>query len=186
MRYRPFYNWFFGSKKNVESNPASFTKMTETEASSEWPKEEKVYDVIKIDIANSSPAEISALMALLAEKMNTTPTSGEKVISDPILIEVLQVQNRQFELLKKKHAMYGAKNLAQGKEDMTDPENIKNSMRGIVIRLQDKLSRLAVMIDHIGTNNQNQLDESITDTLDDISNYGALGSVIASGKWNTK
>lgn len=104
---------------------------------------------------------------------------------DPILREVEQIEKRQFALLEKKHKMYGSKNLAYGASNMTDPENIKRALRGVVIRLQDKLSRMAVLVDHIGTTNVDELDESIQDTLDDISNYGKLANVIASGKWVT-
>lgn len=169
MRYRPFFNYFFGGKKDVKSNPEVNYVMTEKEVPKVIIKQETTYHGLPLTDSEK-------------EFVFSGPTFEHL---DPILAEVQRIEKRQFALLEKKHKMYGSKNLAQGKTDMQDPENIKQSMRGIVIRMQDKLSRLATVVELIGQANPAELDESITDTLDDISNYGKLGAVIASGKWVT-
>lgn len=167
MKGRPFFNYFFGSKKNVESNPKIDYIMTESEGVPAMSMEDRREEMLgRVD----------------KEFIFSGPTFEHL---DPILREVQAIEKRQFTLLEKKHKMYGSKNLAYGKTDMTDPENIKQSLRAVVIRMQDKLSRMAMLIDQFGKNNPSELDESITDTLDDISNYGKLGAVIASGKWVT-
>lgn len=114
-----------------------------------------------------------------------SPTYEYHGVDDPILSEVLEIQRTRFELLKHKHAMYGTKNLAYGQKDMTDPSNIARSLRGIAVRLQDKVSRLETLTANYGNTSLSELNESLHDTLADIANYADLATVIASGKWQT-
>ncbi len=63
------------------------------------------------------------------------------------------------------------------------PKNISNSpggpMMGLTVRLHDKISRLA----HLLENNIDPNNESIEDTFLDIANYGMIGLMITQDKW---
>jgi hypothetical protein len=73
------------------------------------------------------------------------------------------------EILDKKHLDYGPGNIA------------RFGLRGIVVRANDKIERLATLTD----NNQIQKAqfESIEDTLRDLSNYATIGLLCMKGKW---
>jgi hypothetical protein len=63
------------------------------------------------------------------------------------------------------------------------PKNISNApggpMMGLAVRLHDKISRLANLLE----NNIEPNNESIEDTFLDIANYGMIGLMITQDKW---
>jgi hypothetical protein len=63
------------------------------------------------------------------------------------------------------------------------PKNISNApggpMMGLAVRLHDKISRLANLLE----NNIEPNNESIEDTFLDIANYGMIGLMITHNKW---
>jgi hypothetical protein len=63
------------------------------------------------------------------------------------------------------------------------PKNISNApggpMMGLAVRLHDKISRLANLLE----NNIEPNNESIEDTFLDIANYGMIGLMITQNKW---
>jgi len=63
------------------------------------------------------------------------------------------------------------------------PGNIgKAGYPGVVIRLMDKVSRLNNLLTSDGPS---VVDESVQDTLLDISNYAIIGQLLLLGKWPT-
>lgn len=86
-------------------------------------------------------------------------------------------QTLQRVLFAEKHSHYGASNILDG--DHTDPELIKESLHSLYVRMRDKLNRFKVLID-----NPNTSDESMRDTLNDLSNYSNIAIIVAEGTWN--
>lgn len=80
-------------------------------------------------------------------------------------LDTIIKENR--DLLVRKNRDYGSDNL------------VKTGQFGIVVRLQDKVSRLLNMLDP--ANPQKPNFESIDDTFRDISNYGNLGQLMRRG-----
>jgi len=73
------------------------------------------------------------------------------------------------QMLDKKHLDYGPGNIA------------RFGLRGIVVRLNDKVERLATLTEE-GKIQKAQF-ESIEDSLRDISNYATIGLLLQQGKW---
>lgn len=73
-------------------------------------------------------------------------------------------------MLDKKHQDYGAGNIS------------RFGLRGIVVRLNDKIERLATLTDE-KTNGKEAKFESIEDSLRDISNYATIGLLCMKNKW---
>lgn len=70
-------------------------------------------------------------------------------------------------LLDKKHLDYGPGNIA------------RFGLRGIVVRMNDKIERLATLTD----GNKEVHFESIEDSLRDLANYAVIGILCMKGKW---
>ena len=86
-------------------------------------------------------------------------------------MEFLGQQNVQFDLFSKKHKDYGHENLVAGLE----PNDV---LMGLFFRMNDKLNRFKNLI-----GKTIELDESLEDTLNDISNYANIAQIILKGKW---
>ena len=74
------------------------------------------------------------------------------------------------ELLLKKHDDYGPNNIAMSPG---------GPLNGLTVRLWDKVARLAHLLES-GVDPKN---ESVYDTLIDISNYGLIGTLVVDGLW---
>jgi hypothetical protein len=81
--------------------------------------------------------------------------------------DVHHLGNEIAKLLLQRHAKYG-------------PGNIANSpggaLNGILVRLHDKMSRLAHGLENHG-------DESVEDTLLDVAGYGLVGLLVVRKQW---
>lgn len=86
-------------------------------------------------------------------------------------MEFLEQQNVQFDLFCKKHKDYGHENLVAGLE----PNDV---LMGLFFRMNDKLNRFKNLI-----GKKTELDESLEDTLNDISNYANIAQIILKEKW---
>lgn len=75
-------------------------------------------------------------------------------------------------LLLKKHADYGPNNIALSPF---------GPIEGLTVRLWDKVARLA----HLLKEGKQPDNESIRDTLIDISNYGLIGLMVVDGCWKS-
>lgn len=86
-------------------------------------------------------------------------------------MEFLEQQNVQFDLFCKKHKDYGSENLVDGLE----PNDV---LMGLFFRMNDKLNRFKNLI-----GKTIELDETLEDTLNDISNYANIAQIILKEKW---
>lgn len=102
---------------------------------------------------------------------------GYDPYESPIIERFKSQQMEQRSLFAEKHAHYGATNILDG--DHTDPEVIKESLHALYIRMRDKLNRFKTLID-----NPNTSDESMRDTLDDLSNYSNIAIIVSEGAWD--
>lgn len=85
--------------------------------------------------------------------------------------EFVEQQEDQFDLFCKKHKDYGPTNLVQG--------SISESVEGILIRMKDKLNR----VHKLNNENAKPENESLIDSLNDISNYANIAIIFLKGKW---
>ena len=77
-----------------------------------------------------------------------------------------------FHLMARKQRMYGMGNIGMN-------GNQKLDLLGIAIRLNDKIQRLLNMIDKDLDDNE----ESLVDTAQDITNYGAILNTVLKDEW---
>lgn len=91
-------------------------------------------------------------------------------MEDDFTEAVAQAKLREQMLLLSKHADYG-------------PANIANApggpVNGLLVRLHDKVARLANLTQTDGQPNY----EALTDTADDIANYGTILGLVLEGDW---
>jgi hypothetical protein len=93
--------------------------------------------------------------------------------------EFRKIVNEQFELFCKKTHGYGIRNIMLG-GDFNNEEDRSLSIDGIVVRLSDKINRL---INLKLKNREDVVNESITDTFQDILNYAVIALIITRNKW---
>jgi hypothetical protein len=87
--------------------------------------------------------------------------------------DAIEVYMDALKVLVKKQIDYGSKNISNAPG---------GAMMGLAVRLHDKISRLANLLENdIDPNN-----ESIEDTFLDIANYGMIGLMILKEKWPNK
>lgn len=90
-------------------------------------------------------------------------------------------QYQQFSVFREKNKMYGKDNISGGDDvDMTDPENIQNALQSLIVRMEDKMNRFKRMVK---SNNNGTDDETMIDTLNDLSNYANIALIVKQGKW---
>jgi hypothetical protein len=91
-----------------------------------------------------------------------------------------KIQQEQYELFAKKQMAYGKGNIMLG-GDINVPEDRIAAIRGITIRLNDKMQRLINLVLK-GIENPIQ-NENISDTFIDISVYGIIAQIVDRGDW---
>jgi len=93
--------------------------------------------------------------------------------------EFKNIQEEQLELFSKKMMDYGLGNISLG-GNLENEDDINYALQGIQIRMNDKINRLKNLL----KNGKNYVEnESIEDTLIDISNYGIIGLLLGRKKW---
>ena len=93
--------------------------------------------------------------------------------------EFVKIQKEQLELFSKKMMDYGLGNIALG-GDLENEDDVNYALQGIQIRINDKINRLKNLLKNGKSYVEN---ESIEDTLIDISNYGIIGLLLGRKKW---
>ena len=91
--------------------------------------------------------------------------------------------DRAYDLWTKKQNDYGDSNIRLGLDLSSSSERSQNSrlaQLGVVIRMNDKISRLINLYKKDGVT---AIDETIEDTALDIMNYANMLMVIKSNKW---
>lgn len=100
---------------------------------------------------------------------------------NPILMnEFRKIQQEQYELFAQKQMAYGRGNIMLG-GDIEHPEDRIAAIRGITIRLNDKMQRLLNLVLKGVANPLSN--ESVTDTFMDMSIYGIISMIVERGRW---
>ena len=94
--------------------------------------------------------------------------------------EFRRLQREQYELFLHKQHDYGPQNIAVGTALKND-EDKRLSLMGIWFRINDKVERIKTLI--MRGDDGSLEDEGLVDSYSDISNYGVMAQVVASGKW---
>ena len=93
--------------------------------------------------------------------------------------EFRRICHEQYEVFCKKQHDYGKNNILLGGEIDNEVDR-RVALTGIVIRIADKSNRL---LNLVLKNTTNSVEESVEDTLQDLSNYGIIGQIISRAKW---
>lgn len=97
-----------------------------------------------------------------------------------LMKEFKKIQEEQYRLFAKKHHDYGLKNISFG-EDITTEEGRKIPTIGLVVRMRDKMERLVNLV--VGGKSNFVVEETVTDTFQDLSIYGVIAQILNNGKW---
>jgi hypothetical protein len=93
--------------------------------------------------------------------------------------EFKYIIREEYELFCKKQLNYGKGNIMLG-GDISVPEDRKLAISGIVIRMNDKINRLVQLALKGG---RDYVQESIDDTLKDLSIYSIIAQIVSNEKW---
>lgn len=94
-------------------------------------------------------------------------TYGTKSGVSPLATSLSVTAGNVVALVLERHSKYGSLNITN---------TPGGALNGIVVRLYDKLARLAHSDKDFG-------DESVQDTINDIIGYGLIASLVHEGKW---
>ena len=89
-----------------------------------------------------------------------------------------QIIKEQYALFAKKHLDYGMSNIAAGTSLANDEEK-QFALTGLWYRLSDKVNRWKNII----ITKQQTKNEALTDTYQDITNYGIIAQLVEKGMW---
>jgi hypothetical protein len=93
----------------------------------------------------------------------------------------LSQQNEQYMIFQEKNKNYGMNNISGDEDvDLNDPESKKEALQGLYFRMRDKMARFKQLIE---TNSQGSNDESLNDTLNDLSNYSNIAIIVNKDNW---
>ena len=93
--------------------------------------------------------------------------------------EFKRIMFTQYELFCLKQSNYGPDNISVGSNLETEEEK-KVSLTGLWFRMNDKVQRLKQLV---VLGKQDNIGESCEDTFQDLSVYGIIAQLVASGKW---
>ena len=93
--------------------------------------------------------------------------------------EFKRIMFTQYELFCLKQSNYGHDNISVGSKLETEEEK-KVSLTGLWFRMNDKIQRLKQLV---VLGKQDNIGESCEDTFQDLSVYGIIAQLVASGKW---
>ncbi len=89
-----------------------------------------------------------------------------------------QIIDEQFELFSKKHLDYGMSNIAAGTQ-LSNEEEKQFALTGLWYRISDKINRWK----NILVTKQHTKNEALTDTYQDLVNYGIIAQLVERGLW---
>ena len=89
-----------------------------------------------------------------------------------------KIIREQYELFARKHLDYGLTNVSAGTQLANDEEK-QFALTGLFFRLNDKVSRWKNLI----VTKQFAKNEALTDTYQDITNYGIIAQPVERGLW---
>ena len=91
----------------------------------------------------------------------------------------IDIQDDMLILFCKKQADYGPSNIGMGKSVLDTDEDVKRSLLGLSVRLNDKVQRLL----NLTLNDKDPNNESVEDTLIDIANYAVMSILCMKKVW---
>jgi hypothetical protein len=98
----------------------------------------------------------------------------------PVTCEQFEILTEEmFELFKIKQEDYGPSNIGMGKTVMETDDDVRKSMIGLSVRMNDKIQRLL----NLTFSNREPNNESIEDTLKDIANYAVMALIVKNKDW---
>ena len=90
----------------------------------------------------------------------------------------MDIMEEQLELFAKKHLDYGLSNVAAGTTLGTQEER-EFALTGLWYRINDKVNRWKNLL----INNREINNEPLTDTYQDLTNYGIIAQLVEKGQW---
>ena len=93
--------------------------------------------------------------------------------------EFKRIQKEQYKLFCRKQYDYGPMNIAMG-TDLSKMEDIKLAITALVVRINDKITRL---INLVIKNDREGVNESVDDSFVDLSVYGVIAQIVRNKKW---
>ena len=93
--------------------------------------------------------------------------------------EFKRIQGEQYKLFCRKQYDYGPMNIAMG-TDLSKMEDIKLAITALVVRINDKITRL---INLVIKNDREGVNESVDDSFVDLSVYGVIAQIVRNKKW---
>jgi len=116
----------------------------------------------------------------MEEKIGYGPKASEilKTEYPHIYNGYMAIVEEQLELFSKKHLDYGMANISAGTLLATEEERAF-ALTGLWYRISDKISRWKNLL----INNRRINNEPLTDTYQDIVNYGIIAQLVERGLW---
>ena len=93
--------------------------------------------------------------------------------------EFKRIQEEQYKLFCRKQYDYGPMNIAMG-TDLSKMEDIKLAITALVVRINDKITRL---INLVIKNDREGINQSVDDSFVDLSVYGVIEQIVRNKKW---
>lgn len=93
--------------------------------------------------------------------------------------EFTRINDRMLELFCDKQADYGPTNIGMGNAIVDDDDDVKKSLLGLSVRMNDKVQRLL----NITLNDRKPNNESVEDTLMDLANYSVMALIVMKKVW---
>jgi hypothetical protein len=121
----------------------------------------------------------------LGRKKNETPDVSDVVRlmeerHPEMMEEFRKIQREQYELFAQKQMAYGKGNIMLGGDIGVEEDRVA-AIRGITIRLNDKMQRLLnLVLKGVANPLKN---ESVSDTFMDMSVYGIISLIVERGEW---
>jgi len=119
---------------------------------------------------------------MISNQKNNTDKVAENVFKllgtkEPMTLEVLKVMMECAVLFDKKQHDYGSRNIAGW-------NNKNQNIFGVLVRLNDKIQRLANLLEKERNGQSPQVEsEKLSDTAQDICNYGAILELLVTNRW---
>ena len=88
------------------------------------------------------------------------------------------IHQEQYVLFAKKHLDYGMSNVSAGTQ-LANAEETQFALTGLWYRLSDKINRWKNLL----ITNREVSNEALTDTYQDITNYGIIAQLVERGMW---
>jgi hypothetical protein len=115
-------------------------------------------------------------------KMDTKITDVIKQVESnypEMTAEYKRIMWEGYETFCKKSSNYGTDNIAMG-TTLQKEDDVRLSLTGIWFRANDKIQRLKQLV---VLGKQDNVGESVDDTLQDLSVYGIIAQIVKNKKW---